>query len=138
MLTTCHLHIWILNLKQQCIILQCICCLTFEKSLFNIKFSSFIFHSKLIAHTAEKDQIKYVAQNSTKIAFIVKTAAWRSCYCHNLHLFKSVGSCKRLFHNLGNCKVLKCITLWTNTPSDRIHLLLDVLVAAIYYFYSSL
>ena len=35
----------------------------FEKSSFSNKFFSFIFRSKMIVHIAEKDQIKYFAQN---------------------------------------------------------------------------
>ena len=47
----------ILCLKQQSI-LRCFCSLKSEKGLFSIKFFSLIFRSKIIAHTAEMDQIK--------------------------------------------------------------------------------
>ena len=53
----------ILYLKQQSSILRCFCRLKFGKGLFNNTFFSFIFHSKMIDHAAEKDQIKYFAQN---------------------------------------------------------------------------
>ena len=53
----------------------------------------------------------------------MQTATRRSCGCHKLQLLKFVESCKRLFHYLGNCRVLKCITLWKTTTSDRIHYL---------------
>ena len=54
--------------------------------LFNNTFFSFIFHSKMLAHTAEKDQIKYFAQSCLgKIAlFYEQSAAWLSCCCHKL------------------------------------------------------
>ena len=57
------LFIRILYLKQQSHILQCFCRLKFEKRLFSNKFFSFIFRSKKIVHTVEKDQIKYFSQN---------------------------------------------------------------------------
>ena len=53
----------ILYLKQQSSILRCFSKLKFEQSLFSNRFFSFTFHSKMIAHTAEKDQIKHFAQN---------------------------------------------------------------------------
>ena len=50
--------------------------LKFEKSSFNNIFLSFIFHSKMIVHRAEKDQIKYFAQNLLdKIAFFYMQTA---------------------------------------------------------------
>ena len=103
--------ILILYLKHQISILWCFCGLKFEKS-FNNTFFSFIFRCKIIVHTAEKDQIKYFYQNHLgKIAFFyVQTAAWLSC-CSD----------KLLFHNLWNCRVSECITIWTTTKSDRIH-----------------
>ena len=57
------LFIRILYLKQQSSILQCFPRLKFEKNLFSNKFFSFTFRIKLIVYTAEKDQIKYFAQN---------------------------------------------------------------------------
>ena len=53
----------ILYLKQQSSILRCFSRLKFEKSLFSNTLFSFIFCSNMIVHTAEKDQIKYFAQN---------------------------------------------------------------------------
>ena len=53
----------ILYLKKQGSILRCFCRLKFEKSLFKNTFFSFIFRSKIIVHTAEKNQVKYFAQN---------------------------------------------------------------------------
>ena len=53
----------ILYLKQQSSILQYFSRLKFEKSLFSNTFFSFSFCSKMIVHTAKKDQIKYFAQN---------------------------------------------------------------------------
>ena len=55
--------IQVIYLNQQSSILWCFCWLKFEKKLFNIRFFSFIFRSNMIAHAAEKDQTKYVAQN---------------------------------------------------------------------------
>ena len=57
------LFIRILYLKQQSSILRCFSRLKFEKSLFSNTFFSFIFPIKMIVYTAEKDQIKYFAQN---------------------------------------------------------------------------
>ena len=52
--------IWILYLRQHSSILWCFCRLKFEKKLTkNNTFFNFIFRSKRIVHTAEKDQIKY-------------------------------------------------------------------------------
>ena len=70
----------ILYLKKQRSILRCFCSLKFEKSLFSNKFFSFIFPSKMKVQTAEKDQMKYFAQNYLgKITvFYVQTAAWFS------------------------------------------------------------
>ena len=101
-----------LHLKQESSILWCFFRLKLEKSLFNNTFFSSIFCSKMIVHTAEKDQIKYFAQNQLgKITFFyAQTAAWLSCCCHKL-----------LFHHFGNFRVLKGITIWTTTTSDRIH-----------------
>ena len=53
----------ILCLKQQSNILRCFCSLKFGKKLIQSKFFSFIFHSTMIAYTAENGQIKYFAQN---------------------------------------------------------------------------
>ena len=53
----------ILYHKQQSSILQCFSRIKFLKSLFWNTFFSFIFRSKIIINTAEKDQIKYFAQN---------------------------------------------------------------------------
>ena len=53
----------IIYFKQQSSILRCFSGLKFEKSLFRNTFFSLIFHQKMIIHTAEKDQIKYFAQN---------------------------------------------------------------------------
>ena len=53
----------ILYLKQQSSILPCFSRLKFGKRLFSNTFLSFIFRSKMIVHTAEKDQIKYFTQN---------------------------------------------------------------------------
>ena len=39
------------------------CSLKFEKSLCSNKFFSFMYRIKMTVHTAEKDQIKYFAQN---------------------------------------------------------------------------
>ena len=103
--------IQILYLKQQSSILWCFSRLKFDKRIFSNTFFSFIFRSTMIVHTAEKYQIKYFAQNWLgKIAFFyVQTATLLSCCCHKL-----------LVHHLGNCNVLKCITLWTTTTFDRI------------------
>ena len=67
----------ILYLKQQSGVVRCFFNLKFEKSLFSNTFFSCIFRSKMIVHTAEKDQIKYFAQNYVgKIAFFyVQNAA---------------------------------------------------------------
>ena len=46
----------ILYRKQQSSILRCFSRLKFEKSLFRNTFFSFMFGSKMIIHTAEKDQ----------------------------------------------------------------------------------
>ena len=102
------LFIRILYLKKQSSILWSFFMLKFEKSSFNNEFLSFIFHSKMIVHRAEKDQIKYFAQNLLdKIAFFhMQTATWRSCCCHKL-----------LFHHLRNFRLLKCIIIWTNTTT---------------------
>ena len=98
--------IQILYLKHQSSILWCFSRLKFDKRIF-----SNTFRSAMIVHTAEKYQIKYFAQNwLVKIAFFyVQTATLRSCCCHKL-----------LVHHLGNCNILKCITLWTTTTFDRI------------------
>ena len=50
--------------------------------------------------TAEKDQMKYFAQNyQGKITvFYVQTAPWFSA-AKRISLFKSVESCTRLFHH---------------------------------------
>ena len=53
----------IFYLKQQSSILWCFSRLKFEKVLFRNTFFSFIFRGKMIVHTAEKDQIRYSAQN---------------------------------------------------------------------------
>ena len=53
----------ILYHKQQNSILQCFSRIKFLKSLFWNTFFSFMFRSKIIINTAEKDQIKYFAQN---------------------------------------------------------------------------
>ena len=53
----------IIYLKQQSSILWCFCRLKFEKILFNNTFSSFIFGSKMIVYTIEKDQITYFSRN---------------------------------------------------------------------------
>ena len=53
----------IICFKKQSSILWWFFRLKFEKTLFSNKFFNFIFHSKIIDHTAEKDQIKYFAQN---------------------------------------------------------------------------
>ena len=42
---------------------QRFCSLKFEKSLFSSKFFSFIYRSKMTVRTAEKNLIKYFAQN---------------------------------------------------------------------------
>ena len=55
--------IQILYLKQESSILRCYSRLKFEKSLFSNTFFSFIFRSKMIVHTAEKEQMKYFVQN---------------------------------------------------------------------------
>ena len=67
----------ILYLKKQRSILRCFCSLKFEKSLFSNKFFSFISPIKMKVQTAEKDQMKYFAQNYLgKITvFYVQTAA---------------------------------------------------------------
>ena len=57
------LFIRILYLKQQSSIQRCFSRSKFEKSLFSNTFFSFIFPIKMIVYTAEKDQIKYFAQN---------------------------------------------------------------------------
>ena len=55
--------------------MRCFSRLKFEKTLFSNTFFSFIFHSKITVHTAEKKQIKYFAPNQpSKIAFSVQTA----------------------------------------------------------------
>ena len=102
----------ILFLKQQGSILRCFFRLKFEKSLSINTFFSFIFRSKMIVHTAGKDQIKYFGQNLPgKITFFyVQTTTARLSFCCH----------KSLFHHLGNCRVLKCITVPTTTTSDRI------------------
>ena len=66
----------IIYLKQQSSISWCFSRLKFEKSLFSNTFFSFVSRSKIIVHTAEKDQVKYFAQNKLcKIAiFYVQTA----------------------------------------------------------------
>ena len=113
MVTSKIIKPWILYLKQQSSILWCFCRLKFwKKSLFTNMFFSFTFRSRMIVHAAEKNQVKYFAQNLLgKISlFYVQTAAWLSCCCHKL-----------LFHHLRNCRVLKCITIWVTTTSDRIH-----------------
>ena len=101
------------------------------KKLFFCK--KLIFGSKLI----QLKRTKWIILLKVTF-FYVQATAWHSCCCHKFCLFKFLDSCKRLSHNLGNCKVLKWITLQTTTTSDRIHLLLDVPVAAINYIYSSL
>ena len=45
----------IIYLKQQSNILRCFCSLKFEKKLSSNKFFNFIFHTKMIALTSEKD-----------------------------------------------------------------------------------
>ena len=52
-----------LYLNYQSSILRCFSRLKFEKSLFSNTFFSFIFRSKMIIHTVEKDQIKQFGQN---------------------------------------------------------------------------
>ena len=60
----------ILYLKQQSSILQYFSRLKFEKRLCSGMFFRFIFCSKMIVHTVQKDQIKYFARNMLgKIAF---------------------------------------------------------------------
>ena len=53
----------ILCLKQQSNILRYFSVSNLKQSLFSNKFFSFIFRKKMIAHTAEKEQVKYFAQN---------------------------------------------------------------------------
>ena len=52
----------VLYLKQQSSILRCFCRLKYEKSV-TIRFSVLYFTVRWLVHTAEKDQIKYFAQN---------------------------------------------------------------------------
>ena len=53
----------ILYLKQLSSTLLILLQLKLEKRLFNNTFFGFVFHNKMIAHTAEKNQIKYFTQN---------------------------------------------------------------------------
>ena len=104
----------VLYLNQQSSILWCFCRLKpVKKHLFNNTFFSLIVRSKMMVHKAEKNQIKYSAQNYLdKIAFFyVQTAAWLSCCCHKL-----------LFQRLGNCRALRCITIGTTSISSKHHL----------------
>ena len=101
MVTSKIIKPWILYLKQQSSILWCFCRLKFwKKSLFTNMFFSFTFRSKMIVHAAEKNQVKYFAQNLLgKISlFYVQTAAWLSCCCHKLlfHHSGTVGSSNSL------------------------------------------
>ena len=52
------LFIEILYFKKQSSILRCFSSLKVEKNLFSNTFFGLIFRSKMIVHTAEKDQIK--------------------------------------------------------------------------------
>ena len=68
-----------------------------------------LFYSKLARYLSVLFKIPF---------FFVRIAAWFYCHCHKLCFFQCVESCKILFHDLGSCALLICLTLSTTIPTS--------------------